>query len=455
MIRLFGLSPGPLSPAAGLHDRRAGGPPLNPTALTTETAAGPGPAIALEAYPQGCSAMLAVCSDLDQTPDARTYLDIARFLNTRELTALGPGVGLEVGNSVYFDMPPDQFAWHTTDDAGRQMLCALMASGHVDVLHSFGDFVHDRRDAARWLETLQRHNCRLQVWVDHSKAPTNFGPDIMAGAGDVPRARAYHADLTTQYGIRYVWRGRTTGVLGQDVPLTGSTLLGQFHAGRPLQSARTLAKEAVKIRLGRRGRPRWQMHALNAVLRPSTLRDGRPVWEFLRSDPYWGGQSVVEKAWGVPAVLNRQNLDRLVERRGVWVWYTHLGKAHDPAEPLTPAARAAFATLAEYRDAGKVFVTTTHRLLRYLTVRDNLRPHVRWQGETLHLRLAAVEDPVVGRYAPTVEDVQGLCLHVPRADRVAVELADGTPIEADVTPTGEGLRVSLPWRPLVFPPIGR
>ena len=115
---------------------------------------------------------------------------------------MGPGVGLEVGNSIYFDMPPDQFAYWNTDDAGREMVRALIRSGHIDCLHSYGDLATTRQHAARALDELDRHGCRLEVWVDHGTAVTNFGSDIMRGHGDEVGHEAYHADLTTRYGIK-------------------------------------------------------------------------------------------------------------------------------------------------------------------------------------------------------------------------------------------------------------
>ncbi len=75
--------------------------------------------VQLRDLPYPYRAMLAICSDLDETPDRNVYYQIMRFLNTTEETAMGPGVGLEVGNSVYFDMPPNQFAYWNTDDAGH------------------------------------------------------------------------------------------------------------------------------------------------------------------------------------------------------------------------------------------------------------------------------------------------------------------------------------------------
>ncbi len=155
--------------------------------------------------PHPYRAMLAICSDLDETPDRRTYWEIARFLNTTDDTRMGPGAGLEVGNSIYFDMPPDQFAYWNTDDAGRDMVRTLIRSGHIDCLHSYGDLATTRAHAGRALDELAGHDCRLPVWVDHSKAVTNFGADIMLGQGDLPASPAYHADLTLAHGVSHTY----------------------------------------------------------------------------------------------------------------------------------------------------------------------------------------------------------------------------------------------------------
>ena len=93
----------------------------------------------IEVEPRRCPypyrAMLAICSDLDETPDRETYWNIMRYLNTGQQTAMGTGVNLEVGNSIYFDMPANQFAYWNTDDAGRAMIRMLIKSGHIDCLH--------------------------------------------------------------------------------------------------------------------------------------------------------------------------------------------------------------------------------------------------------------------------------------------------------------------------------
>jgi hypothetical protein len=306
--------------------------------------------------------VLAVCSDLDETPDAETYFELMRFLNTDEETSMGTGVGLEVGNSIYFDMAPGQFSYWNTTGANREKIRALIRSGHIDCLHSFGDLASTRSHAARALEELERHNCKLKVWVDHARAPTNFGSDIMCGHGDEPGHPAYHADLTTTYGIKYVWRGRVTSVVGQGRSPSLRSLCNWRH---PIDSARTIAKEAAKQVLARTGNRKYALHGSNRLVTPAALRDGRKVREFLRCNPHWAGVSAGDRGDSIHEVLTPRFFDRLVARRGSCILYTHLGKLTRGLSTggFNAAAVAAFRTLASYSQSGKILVTTTARLL--------------------------------------------------------------------------------------------
>jgi len=235
--------------------------------------------VTLRAYPYPYRAAIAICSDLDETPSAAAYLAMMRFLNTTETTPLGKGVCLEVGNSIYFDMAPDQFAYWNTDDEGRAMVRACIRSGHIDCLHSFGDLATTRRHAVRALEELTRYGCALKVWVDHATAPTNFGADIMQGHGDLAGSPAYHADVTLAYGIQYVWSGRVTSVLGQNAPRRLSAIASP---DQPVGSAVTILKEAVKGMLARAGSTKYRPHQTNALFWPARLRSGHDTIEFLR-----------------------------------------------------------------------------------------------------------------------------------------------------------------------------
>jgi hypothetical protein len=396
--------------------------------------------VSLRRIPHPYRAVLAICSDLDETPDRQVYWQIMRFLNTNQQTPMGPGVGLEVGNTIYFDMPPDQFAYWNTDEAGREMVRSLVRSGHIDCFHSYGDLATSRSHAGRALDELARHGCTLGVWIDHATAPSNFGADIMRGQGDVPGSAVYHADLTCGFGVKYVWRGRVTSVIGQDVP---RRLAGIWTAAHPLASARTAAKEALKGALGSLGSAKYAIHAPNAILRDVRLRDGRPVREFLRANPYWMAVDAGETAEGLSDVLVRPMLERLIERGGACILYTHLGKVKDRREPLGPRTRAALGLLAALQREGKLLVTTTRRLLDLCAaVRD----------VSLSERAEGVEHWIDLR-APDPKSLAGLTIDVPAAERVRVRL-EGREVEGlrRNAPDHTGRpSVSLPWHRLEFP----
>lgn len=387
--------------------------------------------------------MLALCSDLDETPSRRVYWETTRFLNTTQQTCMGPGVGLEVGNTIYFDMPQNQFAYWNTDDAGREMVRALIRTGHIDCLHSFGDLAVNRRDAARALDELSRHDCHIRVWIDHGVAPSNFGPDIMRGRGDVPGSDVFHADLTYDYGVRYVWMGRVTSVIGQDiVPRIG----GLWSSSHPMASAKTVAKERIKHLLARFGSPKYEMHKSNRLCRSVRLRSGHTMWEFLRGNPHWGGVSHGETADGLAEVLSEAMLERLLARGGYSILYTHLGKVIDHSEPLRQPTRQALNRLASYVRDGRILVTTTQRLLDYCQMVQNARVEVSRSGDWFSV------DVMTGSGSDVI-DVQGLSLYVPDPQRTRLTVNGYERQDVKVNPpdaTGFS-SVSVEWRALTFP----
>jgi len=393
--------------------------------------------------------MFAICSDLDETSDHRAYHEILRFLNTTQSTPVGPGVGLEVASNIYFDMPPGQFAYWNTDDAGRAMVCDLIRSGHIDCLHSYGDLATTRDHVRRALDELARRDCRLEVWVDHGRAPTNFGADIMQGHGDQPGHPAYHADLAVAHGVRYVWRGRVTSVAGQNT----RPRLGQlFSARHPLASSATLAKEYAKRLLARCGSEKYAMHAANEVLRPVRLRDGSPVWEFMRSNPHWGGVSSGDTGQRIGEVLTEDFLDGLATDGGVCILYTHLGKLGGWTT-FGSSAVAGFRRLAEAYRRGRILVTTTRRLLGYCRAAREVAVRTEQHESGLWIHLDTRESARSGGGMLSHSDLDGLTFYTP--DPAATRLTiDGREVANLIrNPADETGRhsVSLPWGRLEFP----
>lgn len=399
--------------------------------------------VSIRRIPYPYRAMLAICNDLDETPSPEVYFDIMRYLNTTKNTAMGPGVGLEVGNTIYFDMPPDQFSYWNTDEKGRGMIRTLIHSGHIDSLHSYGDLTTTRSHAERALEELSKYGCKLEVWVDHAVAPSNFGADIMKGFGDVPESEVYHADLTCEFGIKYVWRGRITSVIAQDVP---RSLKGIYNRKHQMASARTVTKEFIKGVMARAGSAKYAMHGPNEVLRKVELRDGQKVWEFIRSNPYWGGVENNATADGLSVVINEQMLNELVERRGLCILYTHLGKIRNPKEPFGLRTRNALSLLAKHASEGKILVTTTRRLLDYCKLVRELTFSVVKEGECnrINVNVNGLET-----------DVNGLSFYIlePHQTKIFVNGREVSPLKTN-DPDDTGQRsVSVPWARLKAPDL--
>jgi hypothetical protein len=407
--------------------------------------------VTMRHWPYPYRAMLAVCSDLDETPDRKTYWDTAEFLNTTRSTPMGNGLGLEVGNTIYFDMAADQFAYWNTDDAGRSMVQSLTRSGYIDCLHSFGDLATTREHAQRALGELEQNGCRLDVWIDHGQAVTNFDGGIMMGEGDVTSSPAYHADLTVKHGVQFVWRGRVSSVLGQDVPPQLSGILSPTH---PIASGKTLAKELTKQMLSRMGNEKYAMHAPNRILTRSTLRDGQPVYEFLRCNPHWGGVSSHETAWGIGDVLTERMLKQLVEREGGCILYTHLGKAGpDAGLPLGESAIEGFRRLATAQADGDLLVTTSRRLLGYCRAKEEIGFTVTRSDTSIVIDIESARNHYAILPQIIDRDLEGLTFYTPdpKQTRVRIDGEEVPQLLQNAADASGRKSVSIPWTRLEFP----
>ena len=407
--------------------------------------------VLLRKVPYPYQAMLAICSDLDGTPDKHVYREIMRFLNTTEMTAMGRGVALEVGNSIHFRAKPQRFSYWSTDDAGREMVRILIRSGHIDCLHSFGELVSTRNEAEQALNELKQYDCHLEVWVDHGGAETNFGSDIMQGHGDEVGHPAYHADLTIDYGIRYVWRGRTTSIIGQDVP---DGLGGIFKWNHPIASGRTLLKEVAKQCLARAGNKKYAMHASNDILRPSMLKDKSSIYEFMRCNPHWGGVSSCDQGRLIGEVLTDDMLNRLIKRGGTCVLYTHLGRIDDPDVPFNARVVTAFRRLAEKSHDGRILVTTTRRLLGYRRAIREISYDAHRDRKTLRIDLnTRTSENWISELC--IADLSGLTFYVsdPKATCMTVNRQQVMDLRCNAPDHTGQPSVSLPWPLLEFPRI--
>ncbi|MFT5707580.1 MAG: hypothetical protein ACI9ES_001875 [Oceanospirillaceae bacterium] len=402
--------------------------------------------VSLRKYPYPYQAMLAICSDLDETPNKEIYFETARYLNTKEETSLGKGVGLEVGNTIYFDMPSHNFSYTNTDDDGRKKIHQLIESGHIDCLHSFGDFVNDRASIDKCWQVIQSGERKIEVWVDHAKAPSNLDNDIMQGQGAEIGKLAYHSDLTVQSGqLPFIWKGRVTSIVAQNASRSYAAI---FNKTEVLKSGKTILLEFIKGWFARLGNVKYAMHKENNVLRQSKLVDGTKINEFMRCNPSWGGVSCFDQARGIHHVLTEKMLDTLVKKEGCSILYSHLGKIHSIAEPFISETRQAFELLADYQNKKQILTATTRRLLGYNRTVNELTFSVKKVANETHIYLST---------AYTGSDLDGLTWYVEQPREVRLYINEQLLDAIIINPPDINNRssISIPWTLLTFPNVSK
>ncbi len=127
--------------------------------------------ISLRKFPYPYRAMFAISSDVDHAVSQIAYIEFMKYLNTTQQTCYGSGLGLEISNSFwFFNVEDDQQLSYFKGDAHQESdfapVCReLWASGHLDTLHSYGNFNQgdfERFHAEKALDEVQRH-CLLTV----------------------------------------------------------------------------------------------------------------------------------------------------------------------------------------------------------------------------------------------------------------------------------------------------
>ena len=174
------------------------------------------------------------------------------------------------------------------------------------------------------------------------------------------------------------------------------------------------------------------------------------MWEFLRSNPHWGGVSCGETAKGFASVVTEALLDRLVEREGVCLLYTHLGKVPSRQEPFGAETRRALRLLARYRDDGRVLVTTTRRLLGHCRAIREIKLSAATVGGEVRVDVTV---PTHAGWRPG--DLDGVTLYVPTPARTRVTVAgrEVTSLRRNGPDHTGRPSVSFPWPRLEFPAL--
>lgn len=350
----------------------------------------------LRKFPYPYSAMLAICSDIDDAT-LEEFKNYHRFLNTKEQTANGEGIGLDISDSMWLYMADnagykvdkygngvdnimtffkgiDKSSRHNSDEIINFTKC-----GWIDSLHSFGDFStknernssFNRALAVAGWETLKTINFKPVVWINHGNKSNkqNFGAYGTSNfmnyqQGDNPNSSYYHTDLTIPNGIKYVWNSISDYNFGHDYPL-------------------------------------YEI----------SLRDGKKVWGFYRyTNNMVNGR--IEWTW-VPKHLHKQltqvNLDSIVSNKQYSIVGQHFGV--DAEDLFHDENIKSLRLLKQYEVDGKILVARTSRLLDYANVHKYIMYNkVNDNGKT-YINITNINDPIFGKHVPTLDNIRGITFY--------------------------------------------
>ncbi len=408
---------------------------------------GKGGAVAVRKFPFPYRAALSISNDIDKTSTAEEFLEIQDFLNTKNSTRMGEGVGLEIANSFFMFMPEEQgFSYFSTRPIDKIIIKKFIESGYIDSIHSWGSGYSGRQDALRAIRELNDQQLHISVWINHATAKSNLGRWFSKSAlGDNKDSKFYHSDVTVPYGIKFVWLGSSTWVIGQATPIKAATFLGSFDSRYFLKSILNLAKESSKHLMSVFGlnRYKYALHGTNDLVAPVILDDGRTVYQFMRYDNHYNGIGAGATSKTMAYNLTNRIFRQLVKVNGYAILYTHMGKNSDCPQVIDSATQKSLRLLAEEYSAGRIYVTTLAKLLEYYLNQKYLNWGYSVSGDETRIEIKSVNDPIFGASVPTAEDLQGLTFYFPAGKKPRIFIGTQEVANAVINPPDETGRCSI------------
>ena len=360
-------------------------------------------AVTLRRCPHPYQAMAAICSD-SAGMSIDTFRELHRFMNTREKTSIGNGVGLDIAGSFPLRRgaaPASHSAVKTRRaiaafDGARagepspdaEEILQYMRVGWIDTVDG-GDVDldadgMDRRAALHGLDRLRESGVAIRVWLDCGEPPAASDTDATR------RGRcglsAGGAALLRAHGIEFAGN---TDRLG---PAAGASIVKLSAAG---DGPAIFGFERCE----------WRRDLPKAA-RVAALYDLH-----LEKDDEAHSRLWVGAPQGLPYQITEEVLSRLGTDRHLCVFGQRLGQL-SPLMGFDPLMAAAFRRLRQFQDQGVVLVARTSELLHYNRVRDHLEFAVQQLEGRLVIDITAVVDPVRGRWLPQIEDLRGITFDV-------------------------------------------
>lgn len=318
-------------------------------------------------YPHPYKAWLSISNDPDNTT-YNNWKELNEFI--WELLELPFGDAFFIENNN-FNLP-DQVCLKKNPEIIRKHF--------HDSMHFWGDYQHsrnknfDREDAINCIKFLKENNINPTVWVDHSFHIANIihangigaKKQLIDASGIEYNNFQYTLDLVIEAGIKYIWGGNISKVIGQDRKIYYSEFLKSkkinvfkrfiYSLLKPFNFFKTIIPEDI---------------FKNKQLWINEFPDENKIYCFERHGT-WEDANID----GLAKVISTQNINELIKNTGTSIIYTHLGKRkkerikdknHIPEE-----TKNALIYLKDQYDKKELNLSPISTMLDYLIVRDNV-----------------------------------------------------------------------------------
>ena len=363
--------------------------------------------ISLKEYPYPYKAALSISNDIDGNHTLDEFLTIQEFLNTNNMTEIGSGLGLEIGNSFFPIASETDFAFLSPNIEDKRVIRDLINLGYIDFIHSFNT-ASDKSEIYRIMDSLSANHINLDIWINHSGAQNNLGyhPGFV---GDNEESNFYHTDQSMKrLGYNFYWQHAVSGIVGQGRPISVSSFFDGLDYHKPFKTFyHYTLLELIKYGLSLTGNKEYMMRKSNDLVIVSNLDDGQPIFEFTRSNFGYTGIWESATADGLSSSLRESILQRLIKGGGYAIIYTHLGR-NNGFPFLSDDTKEALGRLAQHYRAGNIWVTTSAKLLNYYVNKFYLNWKTEVHGDSVDIIIENIVDPVRGEFIPDITDLQSV-----------------------------------------------
>jgi len=399
-------------------------------------------------FPYPYQAMFSLANDIDNTSSLQIFLEMMKLLNTSADTKLGKGFGLEIGSSFWFynATPSSQLSYFkcisNTETSFAPYCRQLWQSGHIDSLHTYGNFDEsgfERKYAELSLNVLQKYQIQIPTWVNHGNENNSQNLGLYNFQyGAIPDRITYHFDLAKSYGIRYVWSGKMTHVLGQN---SKSTLNVRFKKILQILLAYTKYRQ-LSLK---------PFDLKNSLLDEIKLQDGNSVWDFQRFINNWGREQILDIN-DLTQQIKPININRLISNQGFLVIYTHMCEGLNSLTQFPGELYTALNHISQKFQQKKLLVATTSRLLQYSEIINNLEYNSYTENNFDIINIESYIKTLGEKFKITESFLQGVtfyCQH-PGKTKVIFQKKELEIVQNPKDQTGIP-SVSIPWKQLEYP----